>query len=101
MKANNKYIKDYDNNKESPYLRFQDVNNFYEWAVSQKLSLNDFVQAGNRSKINEYFTKNYNEGSDMEYEFYNDLPFLPEKMKIEKVKKRESNFCDKNDMLYT
>ena len=37
----------------------------------------------------------------MEYEFYNDLPFLPEKMKIEKVKKRESNFCDKNDMLYT
>ena len=22
MKANNKYIKDYDNNKESPYLRF-------------------------------------------------------------------------------
>ena len=101
MKANNKYIKDYDNKKESPYLRFQDVNNFYEWAMSQKLSLNDFIQAGNRSKINEYFTKNYNEGSEMEYEFYNDLPFLPEKMKIEKVKKLESNFYDKNDMLYT
>ena len=61
MKANNKYIKDYDNNKESPYLRFQDVNNFSEWAMSQKLPLNDFIQAGNRSKINEYFTKNYNE----------------------------------------
>ena len=101
MKANNKYIKDYDNNKESPYLRFQDVNNFYEWAMSQKLPLNDFIQAGNRSKINGYFTKNYNEGSDMEYEFYNDLPFLLEKMKIEKVKKLESNFYDKNDMLYT
>ena len=26
-KANNKYMKDYDENKESPYLKYLDVNN--------------------------------------------------------------------------
>ena len=29
-KANNKYIKDYDRNKESSYRQYCDVNNFYE-----------------------------------------------------------------------
>ena len=28
-KANNKYIKDYDKNIESPYIKYWDVNNLY------------------------------------------------------------------------
>ena len=37
VKANNKYVKDCDNNKESLYPQYWDVNNLYGWAMSQKL----------------------------------------------------------------
>ena len=41
-KANNKYMKDYDKNKESLYLQYLDVNNLYGWSMSQKLPVNNF-----------------------------------------------------------
>ena len=36
-KANNKYMKDYDENKESSYPKYWDVNILYGWEMSQKL----------------------------------------------------------------
>ena len=41
-KADNKYMKNYDKNKESSYLMCFDANNLYEWAMSQKLPVNGF-----------------------------------------------------------
>ena len=40
-KANNKYMKDSDKNKESLYLQYWDVNNFYSRAMPQKFPVND------------------------------------------------------------
>ena len=41
-KANNKYMKDYDKNKESQYLQYWDVNNLYGWVMLQKLPVTNF-----------------------------------------------------------
>ena len=87
-KANNKYVKDYDKNKESSYLKYWDVNNLYGWAMSQKLLVNKFQWIEDTFQLNEDFIKDYNEESDEGYflevdlqypeklhELHNDLPF--------------------------
>ena len=89
-KANKKYMKDYNKNKESSYIQYWDVNNLYGWPMSQKLPVNNFEWIKDTSKFNEDFIKNYNEESDEGYflevdvqylerlhELHNDLPFLP------------------------
>ena len=60
-KANNKYIKSYDKNKEPFYIQHWDVNNLYGWTMSQKLPLNNFEWIIDTSQVNEDFIKNYNE----------------------------------------
>ena len=42
LKADNQFMKNYIENKESSYLMYSDVNNLYRWAMSQKLPVNDF-----------------------------------------------------------
>ena len=41
-KANYKYMKNYDKNKESSYIQYLDANNLYGWAMSQILPVNGF-----------------------------------------------------------
>ena len=54
-KANNKYLKHYDKNKESSYLKYWDLNNLYGWAMSQKLPVNDFKWVEGTSELNKDF----------------------------------------------
>ena len=74
------------------------------WAISQKLSLGAFKWVKNAPQFSKDFTENYNEDSnegnflevDVQYletlcDLQNDLLFLPEKMKIEKVEKLAAN----------
>ena len=37
-KPNNKYMKNYDKNKQSSYIHYLDGNNLYGWAMSQKMN---------------------------------------------------------------
>ena len=64
-RANNKYMKNYDENKESSYIQYLDVNSLYGWAMSQKLQVNGFKWVNN--EINEEFIKNYDENNDKGY----------------------------------
>ena len=66
-KANNKYTKDYDNNKRSLYLQYWDVNNLYGQVKLQKLPVNNFQRIKGTSQFNESFIKNYDEESDKGY----------------------------------
>ena len=54
-KMNNKYLKDYDMNKESSYIKYWHVNNLYGWAMSQKLPVNNFKWIEDTSQFNEDF----------------------------------------------
>ena len=91
-KANNKYMKNYDEGKESSYIQYLDANNLSGWAMSQKLPVNHFKWIEDTSNINEGFIKNYDENNDKGYilevdvkypkklhEIHSDLPFLPKK----------------------
>ena len=64
VKANNKYMKDYDKNKESSYLQYHDVNNLCSLARPQKHPKNNSEWIENASQFNKDFMKNYNEESD-------------------------------------
>ena len=66
-KANNKYMKNYDKNKESSYLTYWDVNNFNGWTMSQTLPVNDFFWVRGIFEFDEVFIKSYNEESHQEY----------------------------------
>ena len=60
-------MKDYDENKESSYLQYWDVNNSNGWTMLQKLPENSFEWIEDTSQFNEDFIKNYNEECDERY----------------------------------
>ena len=65
-KANNKYMKNYDKNKESSFLIYDDANNLYGWSMCKKLPVSDFKYIDVISIFTEDFIKNYDENNDKE-----------------------------------
>ena len=93
--ANNKYMVDYDKNKESSYLQHWNVNNLYGYAMLQKLLVNNFELIKDNSQFNEDFIKKQQWRNWWRIFSWNwcsvfrkiDLPFLLGRMKIEKSKR--------------
>ena len=106
-KANNKYMKNYNKNEESCYIQYLDANNLYGWAMPKKLPVNEFEWLDS-NKINKEFIKNYNENDkkgyilevDVKYpkklhNLHSDLPFLPDRIEINKCKNLVCNLYNK------
>ena len=102
-------MKNYDKSKESSYIQYLDVNNLYGAAMSEKLPINEFKWVNDISAINEKFVKSYDKKSsdkgyilevDVDYpsklhRLHSDMPFLLERMKIDKTQKLVCNLHDK------
>ena len=103
-KANNKYMKNYDKNKEPSFLIYDHANSLYEWSMCKNLPVGDFKWVDDLSMFTEDLIKNYDEERDIGYKFvvdvhklHSDLPFLPERMKINKCDKLVCNLNDKEN----
>ena len=112
-KANNKYMKDYNKNEEESFLQYSDANNLYGFAISESLPVDGFEWMKDLSKIDEDFIKSYGKNIDKVFivevdvkypknlhDLHSDIPFLPERMKIDKCKNLACNFYDKKAMLF-
>ncbi|XP_065226437.1 uncharacterized protein LOC135849786 [Planococcus citri] len=89
--ANNKYMLDYDSDKDSSYLMYLTANDLYGWAMSQSLPIGKFRWLS-ESEINSFDVRNIPEDGptgyvlevDLEYpdhihDLHSDFPFCPEK----------------------
>ena len=99
-KANNKYMKSYDENKECSFLIYDDANHLYGFPMCEKLPVRDFKWSNKLDKFTDEFKKNYDKNSDKGYilevdaeypkdlhKLYSDLPFLQQRRKIGKIEK--------------
>ena len=60
---NNKYMQNYNQNKDSSFLQYLDLNSLYAWAMCQKLPVKNFEWFKDLRYINQKFIKNYDEDS--------------------------------------
>ena len=97
------------------FLAYLDANNLYGWVMSQMLPVDSFkwIKKSDLSKFDENFIKNYDENSDIGYilevdvkylknlyKLHSDLPFLPERMTINKCSKLVNTLLDQKKNCY-
>ena len=102
-KANNKYMKEYDEKAPSKYIMYLDANNLYGWAMSQYLPTGGFRWMTEKqiSELNKY-KENSEKGVilevDLEYpkelhNLHNDYPLAAESVRVNK--NMLSDYCKK------
>ena len=108
--ANNKYMKDYNPDKETTFIQYLDANNLYGWAMTQQLPTHGFqwIKDITLEKVDEILDKANHSMSnigrkgyifevDLEYpphlwETHNGYPLAPEKIIVNGVEKLISHF---------
>ena len=108
-KANNKYMKDFDAEKESRFLVYLDANNLYGWAMSQPLPVKEFDWMSEKDLQNwKNFVEEKGKGCILEVDLlypkelhdnHNDFPLAPEILELGKVRKLTQNLRDKEGMV--
>ena len=105
-KANNKYMKEYNEKAPSKYIMYLDANNLYGWAMSQYIPTGGFrwmtqkqIDKINLAKYKEDSEKGLILEVDLEYpedlhDLHNDYPLAPEKVKV--TQDMLSDYCKKN-----
>ena len=92
-KANNKYMKDFDENAPEKHIMYLDANNLYGWAMSQYLPTGGFKWLNEEFLLLDDYTDDSDKGLilevDLEYpdelhNLHNDYPLAPEKVKVER-----------------
>ena len=110
-KANNKYMKDFNDSELSKYLIYVDANNLYGCAMSEKLPTHNFKWLTNKEIENLYNNQIVQVWEktpcilevDLEYpeklhDLHNDYPLCPERVECDKgVKKLIPNLRNKNN----
>ena len=100
-KANNKYMKMYDDKEDSKYIMYLDANNLYGWAMSQFLPVGGFKWLEKVDNLYKY-TDTSKKGLILEvdlvypkelHNLHNDYPLAPEKIKINED--MLSDYCKK------
>ncbi len=100
VKANNKYVKGYDKNKEIVYIPYLDANTLYGWAMSQKLPHKNFKWMS-EDELKDWRKKACILEVDLEYpeelhDLHNEYPLAPERLRIGEVDKLVPNLNNKN-----
>ena len=102
-KANNKYMKEYDDKAPSKYIMYLDANNLYGWAMSQYLPTGGFrwmtqkqIDKTNLALYKEDSKKGLILEVDLKYpnklhNLHNDYPLAPEKVKV--TENMLSDYC--------
>ena len=101
-KANNKYMSDYDSNKQSAFITYLDKNKLYGWSMSEYLPYGEFKWF--KKNVDELGIMSINEKSDVGYilevdlkypdkihDLHNDYPLAPEKLAV--TNDMLSNYC--------
>ena len=101
VKANDKYMCDYDWNKQSTFIAYLDKNNLYGWAMSEYLPYGEFewlknVDSFDVISIDKKSDVGYKLEVDLKYpnelhELHNDYPLAPKKLTV--TNDILSNYC--------